>query len=417
MLGKNFKEIFIAVVLVIDIYIFFNLKNTFLATSKYKKEWLLGYCLLSSFLYISYFLLFIIEFKDWAGWSRNIIMGMALSVSVAKIVMIPFFLLGDLVRLYVYITGGSESSVIVQQAGMSRLTFLHKTGLILGGGIFGGFIYGMIRGAYNIKINYINLKINNLHKNFEKLKIVQISDMHTGSYVSAKHLENMVHKINAEEPDFIFFTGDIVNFKADELTPYLPVLGKLKAKNKIYSILGNHDYGTYYDWENEADAQKNIQQLIDYQHQLGWRLLLDEHEIMDIGGQKLAVIGIQYWGRSMRFGQKGNLTKAYAGAEHANLKLLLSHDPSHWDAEVTVDEKFKDIDVTFSGHTHGMQFGVEIPKWHIKWSPVQYIYPHWAGLYKKGKQKLYVNRGIGFVGYPGRLGVPPEITVFSFSAV
>ena len=409
--------IFFAVIFLVDIYVYFNLSRNIFAESKHRKKILSLYLVLCSFTYIALISSKIIGYKDWAGsWTKNILFGVAVSFFLSRFLIIPILLLLDLVRLFSWITDKKTGSAIRQKEGMSRLTFFYKSVLIVGGSFFGGFIYGILKGAYNIKTNYIKIKIKDLPEAFEQLKIVQISDLHVGNFPNTRHLENMVAKINAEKPDFIFFTGDLVNFRSDELIPYFSVLKKLEANRRIYSILGNHDYGEYYAWENEGERQKNFLQLLDLQEQLGWRLLRDEHELLDYGGYQMAVIGVEYWGHSMHFGKIGNLKKAYSGAEEADLHLLLSHDPSHWDKEVITDEVYKNIDITFSGHTHGFQFGVEIPKLRFQWSPSQYIYPHWAGFYAINKQKLYVNRGMGYVGYPGRLGIPPEITVFNFSA-
>ena len=219
--------------------------------------------------------------------------------------------------------------------------------------------------------------------------------------------------INAENADIVFFTGDLVNYASKEVEPYINILKTIKAKTRVYSILGNHDYGTYVKWNSEKEMHDNFQHLLDTQrNKLGWDLLMDENRIIEKNGKKLAIIGVQYIGHSLRFGKFGDLKKAYAGAENADVKLLLSHDPSHWDKEVSQDTAFKAIHATFAGHTHGFQFGVEIPKLNIQWSPSKYVYPHWAGLYTSNQQHLYVNRGAGFIGYPGRLGISPEISVF-----
>ncbi|HMZ95254.1 MAG TPA: metallophosphoesterase, partial [Chitinophagales bacterium] len=369
--------------------------------------------------YITLIIANIIGYKDWAGsWFKNLMFGFSISFFLARFLILPILLLLDLIRLFFWVADKKSDSVIQQNNGISRLTFFYKSALVLGGSLFGGFIYGVIKGAYNIRTNYIKIKIKSLPDEFKQLKIVQISDLHVGNFLNTHHLENMVQKINDEKPDFVFFTGDLVNFKSDELIPFLPTLKKLNANRRIYSILGNHDYGEYYDWENATAKEKNLQDLVAMQEQeLGWRLLRDEHELLDYRGYQMAIIGVEYWGHSMHFGKKGNIQKAYSGAEEADLHLLLSHDPSHWDKEIVTNEKYQSIDVTFSGHTHGFQFGVEIPKLNFQWSPSKFVYPHWAGLYQIKEQQLYVNRGMGYVGYPGRLGIPPEITVFNFTSV
>jgi uncharacterized protein len=223
-------------------------------------------------------------------------------------------------------------------------------------------------------------------------------------------MEKAVNMINAEQPDLFFFTGDMVNDKAKEAIPFKGILSKIKAKYGQYSILGNHDYGDYVEWASQSEKENNLLELINLQKSIGWDILLDEHRLLNIRGEQVAILGVQYWGRSMGFGQKGKIEQAIQGTENAGLKLLLSHDPSHWDYVISKDSAYQDVAVTFSGHTHGFQFGIEIPG--LKWSPSQWVYPHWAGLYKnEAQQHLYVNRGLGFLGYPGRVGIPPEITV------
>jgi predicted MPP superfamily phosphohydrolase len=337
---------------------------------------------------------------------------MAQAMFLGKLLVLPFMLIDDLLRVFSWLASLFRQEEITQKNGISRLAFLSRMGLIVGSLTFGSFIYGFARGGYALSKKRIVLKFKNLPDGLRGLKIVQVSDMHLGSFADTSQMATVVEQIQAEEPDLIFFTGDLVNYAAKEAQPYKEHLGKLKAKHGTYSILGNHDYGTYIQWETQEAMQQNLQALKDLQTESGWRLLLDEHDILEIKGSKLAIIGIQYWGHSMRFGKVGNLQKAASGAETADLRLLLSHDPSHWDYEVTVGESYKNIDATFSGHTHGFQFGVEIPSLGLKWSPAKYVYPYWAGLYEKNGQQLYVNRGIGFIGYPGRLGIPPEITVF-----
>lgn len=408
--------IIISIIIIIDLYILYNLKQNIFPTHQYKKKIILLYILLSSLTYISMVVMLFVDYRDWKGWSKNILLGTAQAFFIAKLFMLPFLFLGDTIAVFSWLINKTKSDIATTpQSGMSRLAFLYKSALIIGSSAFAGFIYGIYRGAYNIKTNYIQIKINNLPDVFKKIKIVQISDLHVGSYPNSKHLENMVDKINQEQADFLFFTGDLVNFRAAEVEPYLEILSKIKVKKQIFSILGNHDYGHYYDWNSDQEEKNNLNLLINYQKQIGWKVLLDEHEIINIEDKKLAIIGIQYWGHSMRFGKIGNLSKAYNGAENADLQLLLSHDPSHFDHEVSINERYKKINATFSGHTHGFQFGVEIPKLKIQWSPSQYVYPHWAGLYQQQNQFLYVNRGMGYIAYPGRLGVPPEISVFTFS--
>jgi uncharacterized protein len=209
----------------------------------------------------------------------------------------------------------------------------------------------------------------------------------------------------------ILFTGDLVNDRATEMTDYIDVFSKLNAPLGVYSTLGNHDYGDYVKWESHSAKQENLEQLKQVHKQMGWRLLMNEHVVLEKGNDRIALLGIENWSAKGNFGKYGKMEDAYPGSEQYPFKILMSHDPSHWDAEVT--QKYGDIDLTLAGHTHGMQFGVELPG--FRWSPVQYMYKRWAGLYESGDQKLYVNRGYGFIGYPGRVGILPEITVIELS--
>ena len=248
----------------------------------------------------------------------------------------------------------------------------------------------------------------NLPLAFKGLRVVQISDIHCGSFSNMSAVQRGVDKILGLKPDLVLFTGDLVNNKSDEMQNYLPVFSQVKAPMGVYSTLGNHDYGDYVQWANSEDKKQNLEHLKQVHAQLGWRLLMNENVVLKRNEDQIAVIGVENWSAKARFPKYGDLARAYTGTETVPFKILMSHDPSHWDGEVI--PKYSDIDLTLAGHTHGMQFGVEIP-W-LKWSPVQYVYRQWAGLYEQGKQKLYVNRGFGFIGYPGRVGILPEITLF-----
>jgi predicted MPP superfamily phosphohydrolase len=230
--------------------------------------------------------------------------------------------------------------------------------------------------------------------------------------MNKKAVMHGVEKIIAENGDLVIFSGDLVNDRATEMEDYMNVFDKLKAPMGVFSTLGNHDYGDYASWPYEGvTKEQNLRNLAKIHEQLGWRLMMDEHVELERNGDKIALIGIQNWSAKARFPKYGNMKKAYAGAENYPFKILISHDPSHWDAQVRPE--YPDIDLMLSGHTHGMQFGVDIPG--FKWSPVQYIYKEWDGLYEEGKQKLYVNPGFGFIGYPGRVGILAEITVIELA--
>jgi len=233
--------------------------------------------------------------------------------------------------------------------------------------------------------------------------------MHLGSFINTDPVQKAVAKINELNADIVLFTGDMVNSIADEAEPFIGVLSGIQAKFGVYSVLGNHDYGSYYRWETKEDGEKNLDRLKAIHAECGWNLLNNQNQILDIDGAQIAIIGVENWGHSEHFPKYGNLQTALQGSEQADLKLLLSHDPSHWNYKVSQENP--EIDITFSGHTHGFQMGIEIPWLKIKWSPSKYVYKQWAGLYQKGQQYLYVNRGLGFIGYHGRVGIHPEITL------
>ena len=288
-----------------------------------------------------------------------------------------------------------------------RSEFLAKTGVILGAAPIVAISWGIISGAHDYRVRRKTLHLPNLPKEFDGVRIGQISDVHSGSFWNRTAVQGGIDMLNKEKADMVFFTGDLVNNMADEMRDYVEVFNKISAPLGVYSILGNHDYGDYVSWPSKQAKIKNLEKLIQTHRAMGWDILLDEHRILKEGDGELAIIGIENWGAKARFPKYGNLKNAYQGTEDVPVKLLLSHDPSHWQAEVV--PMYKDIDLTLSGHTHGMQFGVEIGD--FRWSPVKYVYKEWADLYQSGNQYLYVNRGFGYLGFPGRIGIVPEITI------
>lgn len=408
----------VLMLLLIDLYIFQAVKTSF-ADSKpgTQRTAYTAYWLLSSVTYIALLILFLRGYTNWHGWSKIILVGMAQSIFVAKLFVLPFLIVDELLRAGRWLFGFFvyASKEAGPAAGISRLQFLSRLGLLIGSISFGGFLYGIFRGGYEYRKRKVSLPLRDLPAEWENLKIVQVSDLHLGSFADSNPVREIVRLINEEDADIVFFTGDLVNYAAAEAEPHIEVLKTLRAKEGIFSILGNHDYGMYMAWDSPQQMHDNFSRLLQIQREeLGWDLLMDEHRILERNGKQLAIIGVQYIGHTLRFGKMGNLKKAYDGAENASIQLLLSHDPSHWDKEVSLDERYRGIQHTFSGHTHGFQFGIEIPSLGLKWSPAKYVYPHWAGLYRFREQHLYVNRGAGFLGYPGRLGISPEITIFQF---
>jgi predicted MPP superfamily phosphohydrolase len=278
-------------------------------------------------------------------------------------------------------------------------------------GVFSGFlpffviVYAVFRAVYRFKVHHVVIKSDLLPQNFNGLRIVQISDLHLGSFNYRYHiLHRAIKTINGLKPDLIFFTGDLVNNYAWELNGWEEVLKPLKAQHGKYSVLGNHDYGDYSKWESEEERKSNFEDIKDFHAQIGFKLLLNEAECIENNGEKIAIVGVENWGNPP-FKQYGDLQKSLVGVNDVGFKILLSHDPSHWSQEVVEQTN---IALTLSGHTHGMQAGINIK--NKEWSPIKYKYKHWAGLYSLGPQFLYVSRGLGWMGFPGRLGMRPEIT-------
>lgn len=330
------------------------------------------------------------------NWAVNIFM----IVLITKFVGGVFFLLLEIVRR----VRKKKNQIELDE---SRRKFNGKMALGLASVPFVTTNWGIFKTAYNFRLDVEIVHLKNLPDAFDGFKIVQISDIHTGSLQSHRQLEKAIEMVMEQQPDIICFTGDLVNNRTDEVFPYMEDLKKLKARYGVLSILGNHDYGDYETWSSPEEKERNMEQMYEVHRQLGWELLLNKHITIQQKEEELTFIGVENWGANYHFPKYGKLKKAYEGIPSETCKILLSHDPSHFETEVTND--FKDIQLTLSGHTHGFQFGIEIPG-YIKWSPSQYIYKYWAGLYRVGEQQLYVNRGLGCLGYMGRIGIRPEIT-------
>lgn len=358
------------------------------------------------------------DFHTWPKAFRTYITAFIFVLMISKLVLVVFMLADDAIRVirwaiakYFPSAQASNVTISTEQIALknriSRSDFLIKTGLFVAAIPFVSLLWGMAKGAYDYQVKKVKIKLANLPSGFEGYRIIQISDIHTGSFVSTEPLMEAVKMINDLNPDLILFTGDLVNNQHEEMLPHKPQLSQLKAKHGVYSILGNHDYGDYILWDTPQAKQKNLADLIQSHKDMGWDILLDEHRILENNGDKITLIGVQNWSSHLRFPKYGSMEKATANIDYSAVNILMSHDPSHWDSEIT--KKYPQVDIMLAGHTHGFQFGIEIPG--FRWSPVQYIYKQWAGLYKEGNQHLYVNRGLGFLGYPGRVGILPEITV------
>jgi len=353
--------------------------------------------------------------QAWPSFFRGYIFSIIFVLFISKIIGSLFLVVDDVGRIfrwgYQFATTINEPE---KREGISRLKFLSYMSATFFAVPFVSLVYGAVRGVFRYKTHTVKLSFPNLPEAFDGLKVVQISDIHTGSFADeTSHLSEAFDKVMELKPDVIFFTGDLINDNVNETDGFIPVYQKLKAPMGVYSILGNHDYGDYLQWPDAESKKQNLDALKRVHAEAGWKLLLNEHVTLEKDGQHIAVLGIENWGGNLHFTKYGKMEDTHRGSEKYDFKILLSHDPSHWNK--MVKGNYKDVDLTLSGHTHGFQFGVEIPGW-IKWSPVQYVYPQWAGLYKHHNQFLYVNRGLGCVGrekvsvYKGRVGIWPEIT-------
>lgn len=339
---------------------------------------------------------------------RNMVLTGIFMVYLSKIFGVLFVLVDDIQRGVRWIAAFFQRGAELSTTGavIPRSEFLAKAAVITATIPFAAMTYGIISGAHDYRIRRRTIYLPNLPKSFDGIRIGQLSDIHSGSFFSKTAVQGGIDMFLREKPDVIFFTGDLVNNQTSEVIDYVPVFSKLKAPLGVYSVTGNHDYGDYVSWSSPQAKQKNFKDLMEAHRQMGFDLLMNENRMLEQGGDRLAILGIENWGAG-RFAKYGKLDLAHAKTDEAAVKLLLSHDPSHWDAQVRQD--YTDIDVMFAGHTHGFQFGVEIGG--FKWSPSQYVYKQWADLYQEGNQYLYVNRGFGYIGYPGRVGIPPELTI------
>jgi len=321
---------------------------------------------------------------------------------IPKLLIVPFLLLEDISRL-----GDYALHYKSYDSYPARRKFIGQLLLGVSAVPFLAIIYGMSKGKYNYKIHHHTLHFNDLPDAFDNFTITQLSDIHCGSFTDHEAVKRGIELANSQKSDLIVFTGDLVNNESIELDEWQSLFAKLSAPFGIYSILGNHDYGDYAEWPSPAAKEANLNRLKQMQKEMGWTLLIDEHAKLERSGQSLNLVGVQNWGKN--FARYGNLNKAMSTVDANSFTVLLSHDPTHWEAEAL--QHPKPIHLTLAGHTHGMQFGIEIPG--FRWSAVKYIYNQWAGLYNKGNKYINVNRGFGFIGFSGRVGIWPEISVIT----
>ncbi len=395
--------IFLSIFIVVDIYAF----QAFRTLSK--SIWIsLLYWVVTLGILVNFIYQFVGLNRADFGNPQAFAFGFLLASFIPKVIAIFPLLLEDVYRLISYgFRNDGRVGYQGETALESRRAFISLIALGIAAIPFGAILYGMYRGKYNFKVLNYSLTFDDLPEAFDGYKLTQISDIHSGSFDDIDKIKYAIDLINKQESDVILFTGDMVNNKASEMAPYVSVFNKLKAKDGLYSVLGNHDYGDYVRWDSEEAKQSNLEDLKRIQKKIGFDLLLNENRYIEKEGERIALIGVENWGAG-GFKKAGDLKKASSNLDKDDFKILMSHDPSHWEKEVIEDDFHYHL--TLSGHTHGMQFGIEIPGW-IKWSPVKWRYKYWAGIYEELGQYINVNRGFGYLGFPGRVGIWPEITV------
>jgi len=395
--------LFIVVVLFIEFYSFQAIRAVA------RTKWMLLSYQIISLLLLVIIIYSLTKFDRAIGQTRQTLftMGLLLLVYVPKILLMLVMFGEDIYRL---VRGGINyfiNAEIDTSVFPSRRKFVSQVGLGLAAVPFLSLIYGIAIGRYNFKVFKQTIYFPDLPDAFDGFKITQISDVHSGSFDNAEKINYAIDLVNEQESDLILFTGDIVNTHATEMHPWLDTFNRIRSHEfGKYSVLGNHDYGEYIDWNSAKAKQENFEAIKDLHRQIDFKLLLNENVFIQKGNDRIALVGVENWGKN--FKQAGDLHKASANLKTEDFKILMSHDPSHWEYEVKNHEK--NFHLTLAGHTHGMQFGIEIPGF-FKWSLAQYVYKQWAGLYENLGRYVYVNRGFGYHAYPGRVGIMPEITV------
>lgn len=399
-----FVVFLVSIYLILDIYVFLAVRSlTESLSPAWKKIIWVAYWVLSIGSLVGVLLYRQIDPKQFQNL-RLYITTFFFVLFIGKLFSAVFLLLDDIRRGITWLV--NIFPFTEEDHSTSRSDFMQKSALIAGAIPIATMSFGIISGAHDYRVRRRIVSSPNLPKAFDGIRVAQISDIHTGSFFNKTAVSGGVDLLNAEKPDITFFTGDLVNNRSEEAKDYLDIFKKVSAPLGVYSVMGNHDYGDYTSWSSEAARQKDIKNLHEMHKYMGYDLLLNENRTIRVDGEEIAILGCENWGAG-RFSKYGNMEQTVSGIKDQPYRLLLSHDPSHWDAQIR--KEYPDIDLMLSGHTHGMQFGVEIGE--FRWSPVQYRYKQWADLYQEGNQSLYVNRGYGFIGYPGRIGILPEITI------
>lgn len=407
--------VFSVILLLTDLYAFkgFSLLLKDIKSLWFKRLLKIFFWIVPAAVILSVYLVFIVNTGNKELWIHNglhYIIGFTVVFYVPKIVFIVFHFLEDLIHLTVKLTRGLRFQKPAKSfkggEKITRSVFITRLGVIVAAFPFWGALNGITRWRFNYNVIREKIAFPNLPEAFDGFRIVQISDLHIGGFRGYyDKLAEAVEIINSQNADAVFFTGDLVNNFSSELDGFTELLGGISSRYGTFSVLGNHDYGDYFQWSSKEAKERNMTELLEAKEKMKFRLLNNSSYILSKDDSEIAVIGVENWGLPP-FPQYGDLEKALQGTSGYPFKMLLTHDPTHWDEEVLPRT---DIDITFAGHTHGMQFGVETG--NIKWSPIRRMYPRWGGLYREEDQFLYVNRGLGFTGFPGRVGMPPEITV------
>ena len=406
-----FLVILITVLILIDFYIYHVLRILTQGASNGTRTtvgliyWALCIMSIGSFLLFPYIT---------NPYFKQYIFSIGIGWVLTQVFMVLFFLVDDL-RRGAFWTMGQAASIagakfMNTEKGIPRSTFISWLGVGLSSTLFFSLLYGF-GNKYNYKLIKKKISLNGLPLAFKGFKIIHISDIHSGSLKDKAAVLKGIELIEKQNADIVLFTGDLVNDRATEMHDWMDVFGKIKAPHGVYSTLGNHDYGDYVKWDTAEEKKQNLEALKQVHDNLGWRLLMNENISIEKNEEKIKIVGIENWGAKARFPKYGKMDLAMQGVSKEDIVILMSHDPSHWEAEVI--PKYSSVQLTLSGHTHGMQFGLENP--YFKWSPVQWVYKQWAGIYDNKDQQLYVNRGFGFLGYPGRVGILPEITLIELT--
>ncbi len=393
--------VFLVFVIILEIYAFQAFKTLI------KSKWFFVFYYVTSAIALAYIVYQLYHFDRSVGQTPKTMMtmGLLLLLYVPKLLLTIILFGEDIVRFFVGLFSlfNSDSEGFLPE----RRRFVSQIALGVAAIPFASFLYGITIGKYNYKVIKQTLFFPDLPDAFDGTTITHISDVHSGSFDDAEKIQYAIDLINEQNSDLVLFTGDIVNTHATEMDPWIDTFkGIYNPKFGKFSVLGNHDYGEYINWPSQQDKIQNFENIKAIHNKIDFKLLLNEHVKIKKDNQELAIVGVENWGR--KFGERGDLNLASKGLSKDDFKIVMSHDPSHWDEKIQHDDNHYHL--TLSGHTHGLQFGIEIPGW-VKWSPVQYVYKQWAGLYENAGRYIYVNRGFGFHAYPGRVGIMPEITV------